>query len=285
MADKFVYTITTGRSGTAYLAELVARNVPDAAVFHERVNYDSFGVHTPDVSHLMLFNTLGNVRRVRTFWRVKLAADRGSPRPWYVESSHMLAKAGLVENLRLLHDQGGQTHLVILRRRTSDIVGSLLERGDFRFLGGHTWLHWLDPRYRNRILDSRPFVEHGELGIALWYVMEIAVRAEYYKLLLAGQPGVHVHEVTLDDIAEPHGAGDLLADLGMLARRTPASVPPRQNGRGTDTLPEAVRDRSLRFCDSWSCDAPALARRYFDSGARLGDGASRSAGRARPIDR
>jgi len=37
VADRFVFTVTTGRSGTLWLAELLRRNLEDAVVFHERV--------------------------------------------------------------------------------------------------------------------------------------------------------------------------------------------------------------------------------------------------------
>src|SRR6266849_1968222 len=100
MADKhFVFTMTTGRSGTAYLAGLLAANLPDVESHHELLGWDQFGVNTPDLSHMTLFNSQGNIETVRSFWRQKLARIAAAPSRFYVETSHLLMKAGLVENL------------------------------------------------------------------------------------------------------------------------------------------------------------------------------------------
>ena len=69
---RFVFTIATGRCGTAFLTELLRGHIKDAKACHERTDYRSFGLHTPDASHFMLFNSVGNVQSVRDFWRRKL---------------------------------------------------------------------------------------------------------------------------------------------------------------------------------------------------------------------
>jgi hypothetical protein len=69
----FIFSVSTGRSGTAYLAKLLAANLPDAEIHHERTGYQNFGVHTPDASHFTLFNSLGNVKNVQDYWAQKLS--------------------------------------------------------------------------------------------------------------------------------------------------------------------------------------------------------------------
>jgi len=274
MVKKFVFTITTGRSGTYFCSDLFRRNVRHADVFHERIDFDSFGRHTPEISHLMLFNTLGNVDRIREFWKQKFARDQLLPQPCYVETSHMLAKAGLLENVDILESAGHIVHVLILRRNAFDIFWSLIDRGDFRYLGGHTWLHWLDPRYRNRILSPEPFMkENTEWGCAAWYVWEVFVRAEYYRLLLADQPQVHVHDVHLEEIVHSEGVRELLLALEMLSSAEQIDLPPRVNARGGDNLPPLDKARAREFFEHHTLDRDAcqeLARQYFASGARLG---------------
>lgn len=70
MADgkTFFFTITAGRTGTAYLAEQLTANVVCAEVHHDILGYDTFGVDAPDVSYLTLFNSQGNTDKVRAFW-------------------------------------------------------------------------------------------------------------------------------------------------------------------------------------------------------------------------
>ena len=69
MAKRLLYSISTGRCGTMFLANLIRANLrQDAAVVHhERTGFLNFGVHTPDLSHLTTFNTVGNVAHVREF--------------------------------------------------------------------------------------------------------------------------------------------------------------------------------------------------------------------------
>lgn len=279
MAKDFVFTITTGRSGTEYLTELFRRNTPSAAIFHERVDFDSFGVHTPDLSHFMLFNSVGNVTKVREFWHQKLQADAETPQDWYIETSHMLAKAGLMENLDFLDGDGHTIHVVVLKRDWFSIFWSLLDRGEFRFMGGHTWLHWLDPRYFNQIVDSAPFMERGEWGCAMWYVTEVFVRAEYYKLLLAGHPAVRLHELDLEALATTAGAAAGLSAIGALPPGAAVELPPVMNERKGDSLGAEVKSRAREFYDECSVDASALAREYYDRGRRLGNGRLARGGR------
>ena len=98
MAKKFVYTITTGRSGTNYLADLFKANIEDAKIYHERANFVELGRRSPDASHFTHFNTFGNTRDIAQFWKQKLSDDTAEVGSAYVETSHLLSKAGLFEN-------------------------------------------------------------------------------------------------------------------------------------------------------------------------------------------
>ena len=159
---RFVFTIAPGRCGTRFLSSLLERNLPAAEVHHERIGYRSFGVHTPDASHFTLFNSVGNVSAVREFWSRKLTALRYGNQPHYVETSHFLAKAGLVENLDLLGDEP-EVHLIVLRRELFALAWSLANRMDFANFG-FTWLFALDPRYPRIIVDPSPLDRFGMLG-------------------------------------------------------------------------------------------------------------------------
>ena len=117
MAERLIYTVTTGRSGTVFLAELLRSNLPPekATVIHERTGYPNFGVHTPDASHLTTFNNVGNIPLVREFFRRKLELALATPPETFVEISHFLCKAGLVENLDFVSSRA-EVHLFALRR-------------------------------------------------------------------------------------------------------------------------------------------------------------------------
>ncbi len=155
MADankQFIYTITTGRSGTTYLTELLKRNIADAEVYHERSSYTRLGIDSPDASHFTLFNSVGNVAQVRAFWQQKFERDAAGPSSCYAELSHPLSKAGLIENLDLLEGRG-VVHLILLKRDILEILWSFVNRFDFEN-NAFTWLFTLDPFYPNVIVRS-----------------------------------------------------------------------------------------------------------------------------------
>ena len=270
MVERYIFTVTTGRSGTAYLAELLARNLTDAAVFHERTGWSSFGVVTPDLSDFTLFNSVGNVEKVQTFWRRKFAHDGKGPKRIHAEASHLLAKAGLLENIGLLTGQGARVDVVLLRRDVAATVWSFYNRFDF-VNNGLAWLFYLDLAYPNVIVSAQPFREHGVAGRALWYIVEMRVRAAYYRELLAGQPGLRFHDVGLDDIAQPAGARGLLTAMELAPPGEIDCPAPRNENPGTHFGP---RDREAlgRLTERFVFDADELARRFIASGRRLGDG-------------
>jgi len=265
---KYVFTITTGRSGTVYSTELFKANCPDAAVYHERTGWLAFGQITPDCSHFTYFNSVGNAANVRKFWERKFAHDLKTSKDTHVEFSHFLAKAGLMENLDLLLPHA-DVDVVILKRDTFDIVWSYYNRFDFAN-AGFTWMFSLDPRYPNVIVKSDPFRKMGMVGSALWYTIEMFTRAAYYKKIMEGTPGLRFHEVSLKDITKPEGARKLIAETVGLAPDAEVIIPPRQNETKSEFFGEKVKQDVRTLVDRTPYDPEALAQAYIDSGARLG---------------
>lgn len=270
MADRFVFTITTGRSGTSYLAELLARNVPDSRVWHERTSFGSFGIDTPDLSHFTLFNSVGNVSRVQGFWRRKFARDRKTDRSVHGEASHLLAKAGLLENIGMLTNNGATVDIVILKRDVADTVWSFYNRFDF-VNNGLAWAFYLDAAYPNVIVNSAPFVGYGAAGRALWYVVEMRVRAAYYRQLLADTPGLRFHVTDLPSIAHARGAGELLEAMD-LAPDAAVVCPRPRNESGAPFFGEDEREKLDKLCARFAFDEEDLAATYIRLGKRLSEG-------------
>lgn len=267
---KFVFPITTGRSGSVYLTELLRLNWTDAEVHHERLSYTGLGLDSPDASHFTLFNSVGNVDRVKDFWKIKTERLLASPSQRYAEISHFLFKAGLVENIAPLTEEG-EVHLVLLTRDVGKIHWSYVNRFEFSNFG-YTWLFALDPRYPNVLVKSAPFSEHGMAGNALWYVHEVFTRMEYYALLMEGDPRVRIHRVDLSEIIKPEGAARLLSALGQEVTAETVKIPPRQN----ESKQTFFGDDMKRHCDRLVAGAPLRAKeiawRYVEAGRRLAQG-------------
>jgi len=266
---RFIFTITTGRSGTNFLSELFALNLDNAVVHHEQLAYSDWGVNSPDISHLTTFNHVGNNSHVRAFWEQKFARLKALEVSYFAEMSHVLAKAGLVENLDLLQE-AGEIHLIYLKRDIAETVISFISRAGFSNKAT-MWLWTLDPDYPNVILSAAPFRNLGQVGFALWYVLEMRVRAEYCRLLLAERTGVVFHEVDMKDVTRIMGAANLLANLGMDLLPEAIKMPGRTNVNTFPDLDESAKQHIRDVVKNCAFDAAALARGWYEQGYRLSE--------------
>lgn len=266
MAKRFVYTITTGRSGTMFLHRLLALNLGDAETHHERATWLGLGVNSPDASHFTRFNSIGVTPEITAFWRRKLAIDAASSKPVYAESSHFLSKAGLIEHLHLL-PADAQIDIVIWRRPEEKIAWSYYNRMEFTNFG-YTWLFSLDARYPNTIINGKPYMRAGAAGSAIWYVREMFARAEYYRRLLADAPNVTVHDLSLEDVVAESGPP---AALGRLLGIDPKDIriPEKENETKVQNLSEQHREGLMRLIENSPADPTAMGAAFFESGRRL----------------
>jgi hypothetical protein len=224
---KFIFTITPGHTGTTFLADLLKRNLPNSEIHHEILGYDKFGVDTPDVSHMTLFNSQGNVDKVKSFWSQKLEKIIFSPCDVYGETSHLLVKAGLMENISPLFEYG-EVYIIDLRRNIEKIILSLRKRYDF-LNKGNMWLWHLDPDYPRNLVNTSAFLPLGVEGIRYWYVCEMYARAEYYKQLFINNDNVHFISIDIDDLSNPQVAQSFLAQLGHDVEISAINFPPQRN--------------------------------------------------------
>ena len=168
-----IFTVTAGRTGTAYLAECFRRNAPASwQVEHEGPFYGGFGTFRPDISHLHAYNCDIHPQVVRAFWKRKLKQLPDN----YVETSHINCKAGLIENLDLLY---GPVVMIHLRRNIKDLFLSMAARGSM-ISKSNMWMWHLDPEYPRNLIAKDEFPE-GMLGNIAWYLLEMEVRARKLK--------------------------------------------------------------------------------------------------------
>jgi len=271
MARRLVYSISTGRCGTLFLSNLIRSNLDEAAavVHHERFGFLNFGVHTPDMSHLTTFNTVGDVPYIREFWNRKLRFDRNEQADVYVEVSHVLSKAGLIENLDQL-DDSVEIDIIVLTRSIPDVVWSYVNHFDFVNFG-FTWPFTLDPRYPNTILKLRAAQGPSPVGAAHWYVCEMHARAAYYEMLLRDRSQIRFHRIALEDVTRPEGAQRFLE--AVFPDHAPAEVnmPGRANQTRHTLYPVEQRATIERICEEADIDPLQAARNFFESGQRLAE--------------
>lgn len=254
---RLVFTLTAGRTGTKFLASLFAKNFPDAECHHERVSYESFGVDTPDLSHLLLYNSQGNVPKVQAFWKQKLDRIAQAPGSLYVETSHVNMKAGLVENVASWLPEDVEAHFIFLARPPVEIVMSLGRRFDMVSFGNN-WVWYLDHEYPRNLLKPRPFLEYGLDGVRFWYVNEIRLRAAYFRQKYADHPRMKFHNVMLAQLNDEDLVRTLFDRVGVPL--TDVSVPPATNRNTQGNVLSDAQKRNLKALAQMSARfAPAKA--------------------------
>lgn len=214
-SPSLIFTITAGRTGTKWLSELIGRNLGIESV-HEHVGVDDIGTLTPDIRTLRNFNTYGFNSVVRRFWGARLARLPKGP---YVETSHVLAKAGLLEALEW---HGMKATIICLRR--DDIIAHALSfavRSDFLSIT-LMWQWYLDTFYPRIIMSPDLQCGHPMLDRIGWYIAEMLARQEYYRRLY---PRFNYIDASLEETAgNPEGF------LKRLGYDGPVDVPPALNG-------------------------------------------------------
>lgn len=253
MVKQAVFTITAGRTGTGYLAELFKRNL-DCEAHHEFLGPRDHGLRTPDVSHMRQFNCIGNTPWVQEFWERKWntlpeTADL------YVETNHTLAKAGLLHNLptKLKVD------IILLRRSWPDAALSMRSRFDMLSMSDQ-WLWHLDREYPANILSPETHKGAGWEGDIIRYLGEMEARQEWARLKFADR--CNFIDCNLEDIVTESGAQEFLSHWGFDGE---VVIPPKINAN--DVTPrwgdesrfaEKVADAQRKF------DAKAIAEQYLE---------------------
>ena len=206
------FTITAGRTGTAWLASFFSKNLGIADI-HEPLGIDEFGEKMPDIRTMRNFNNYGNNNFVKSFWERKFSSIQNEI---YAETNHTLGKCGLVENIAL-HGRCDHTTLIILRRNIVKQCVSYIIRNDFQNIT-IPWQWYLHPTYRLKIVNPQPFLEVPGFGVALWYCYEIAARQEYYLQKFADK--IKMIDVELEVITRNAGAQKFYRELGLSGRCT-----------------------------------------------------------------
>lgn len=202
---RLLLTVTTGRSGTEYLARVLAL----FAAVDAR--------HEPKPRFSTSFRAVcAEPGIAREFWTSeKLPAIARTRRPVYAETSHLACK-GFLESLAEL---GPRFELVHLRREPRLVAKSLWRLGS---IPGRSLLgvrYYLGPRDRVFLPLAPELAERAsDYQLCYWYCLEIDARAAHYARAFAGS-GVRVHEIALESLATHAGilalGGQL--DLGVLS--------------------------------------------------------------------
>jgi hypothetical protein len=258
--SKFIFTITAGRTGTAWIADFLAENLGIKSI-HEPLAIDDFGNQMPDIRTMRTFNERGLNRFVRDFWGRKFGGIQDLQT--YAESNHTLAKCGLVEYAAEARPNDEFVFLCI-RRDHVDQCLSYVNRGDFRNITVD-WQWYLSFRYKRVIVNPEPFLKAmGYLGNIIWYIFEIEARQEYYKNLYVGK--FRFLDLDLERMTAVDGARKLLRALGNAGQPILSGA---KNANNVEDNAE-LRKHVTRCLHQIDIDPAKVARDFIAGGRRLG---------------
>ena len=229
---KYFFTISAGRTGTAWLAKFMSANM-NIKTIHEPLEINDFGLKMPDIKIMRTFNNIGNNDLIKNFWtnKLKLIKDENI----YVETNHTLSKCGLVENL-INSDLLENSILILLNRNIVKQCVSYLTRNDFKN-NTVVWQWYLHPNYEKKIVDPTPFERFGKYGKALWYCYEMLSRQAYYKILFNKK--IKMIEVDIDNLNTKEGAEDFLKNIEIVDK---CIIPKKVNQNNTEPSNETYNE-------------------------------------------
>lgn len=196
---RLIFTVTTGRSGTAYLASLFgfARGVytvhepaPEFADVLRPVQ------NNPDLAHRFLLEE-------------KLPAILRISAPVYIETSHLACKGFLEPLLEL----GIVPDLIIHRRPARDVARSMLKMGTIPGRTDKGLRFYLSPD-DPRVLALSDWQNLHDYQLCYWYCLELERRALHYQQVFE-QAGARIAETTLSDLRTFVGLARCFADLDL----------------------------------------------------------------------
>jgi len=248
----FIFTLSAGRTGTAWLAQFLGDNLQINSV-HEPLGVDDFGKAMPEIRHMRTFNTLGMDGVMWDFWQNKLASLQAP----YAESNHTLGKCGLIEALAG-SSISDRTTVIILRRDLAKQCASYVGRNDFQNIT-IPWQWYLDMSYSNLIVNPSAFRQMGQIGWAIWYALEMEARYAYYLLKYGSQ--INFVEARLEEATKPEGAAKLLAELGCSGQPV---LPEKKNAtRNQSEVTEALTAEIRTLLNRLNFDPVAMAASYI----------------------
>jgi hypothetical protein len=251
---KRYFTITAGRTGSAWLTSFLTTNLGIDAV-HEPLGIEDFGVQMPDIRTMRTFNNYGNNGFVQDFWKRKLLY---LPSDTYAETNHTLCKCGVVENL-FLNGLEDETTLIVLKRDVVKQCLSYLVRHDFVNIT-IAWQWYLHPTYVKKIINPEPFMRFGGVGVPLWYCYEMLARQEYYTQKFSNK--IAMHHVALEDLTTKAGAQDFHKALGLYGECELPSPKNENKAKPSEQLVHNVSD----IVSKVNCDMPQLVEDLIKGG-------------------
>lgn len=188
---RLILTVTTGRSGTAYLAQLYESTALLASLHEPPPQYQSV---------MLDLQREGPAAAQRFIETVKLPELRKTNAPACLETSHYACKGFLEAYVQAGH----VPDLILLSRDPRSIASSWFIMGaDFHGKKESILKHLLHPEDRRRLYLHLPgWQAFNNYQLCYWYVLENQYRQAHYQQALAAH-GASVYATSLERLQDP----------------------------------------------------------------------------------
>jgi hypothetical protein len=196
---RLIFTLTTGRSGTGYLAEMLSC-LPYVDSCHE-----------PEPRFSEVMRSVQKDKRIAVkFWMNKKLPEIASKKaPIYIETSHLFCK-GFIEPLL---DMGVVPDLIILSRPDRDVAKSMLRLDTIPGRTEKGLRYYLSPEDPG-VLPLPNWQSLHDYQLCYWYCLEIKRRGIYYEHILR-EKNAHIAKISLDDIRSLRGFSCMVRQLNL----------------------------------------------------------------------
>lgn len=196
---RLIFTVATGRCGTAYLAELF-KFLPRIESQHEPA---------PEFADVMRSVQRSPAEAAQFLLTRKLPGIAESPMPVYAETSHLVCKGFLEPML----DLGLRPDFVALSRPPREVASSLYALGTIPGRSDKGLRFYLSPDDPD-VLPIRGSGELNDYQVCYWYCLEIARRADAYEALCK-DAGCRFVRITLSEMTRLSGFRFLIKQLEL----------------------------------------------------------------------
>ena len=196
---RLIFTVTTGRSGTAYLS----------SIFGYARKTHSFHEPAPEFVQILRQVQSGTGDARSFLMQKKLPVIAADSAPVYVETSHLTCKGFLEPLLEL----GIVPDLIIHRRPPRDVALSMFRMGTIPGRSDKGLLFYLSPQDPG-VLAMKDWEHLHDYQLCYWYCLEIERRARQYKELFQGQ-GARIAETSLQGLKTYTGLTTCFAELDL----------------------------------------------------------------------
>jgi hypothetical protein len=179
---RFIFTVTTGRTGTGYLAHLLG-------IFRDTLTF-----HEPDPSYVICLRQAQADREVaRTFLlETKLPAiSRQAVRPIYIETSHLFCKGFLEPWLEI--PALPVPDLILLERNLREVSLSFLSLHDVPGRSENGLRFLLAPWDPTCLTCLEGWQSMTDYQLLYWYCLEIEERKKHYRAMILERGGRCLH--------------------------------------------------------------------------------------------